>query len=146
MNKGRVSNFSLFTFFLLHTIKPENNYEKEPSLSSTQNKFFRNTCSLSNGSGEEPVLPENVNANANSGSIKYAQRLEMPKLSTSNSDAKFITYTTTYQGKEVVTFSLELDTKKRHANWVAFTFDPTTRTDNNAGRTDKYIQIFVRKS
>lgn len=101
--------------------------------------FYGCGGSNSNGSGEEPVLPENVNANANSGSIKYAQRLEMPKLSTSNSDAKFITYTTTYQGKEVVTFSLELDTKKRHANWVAFTFDPTTRTDNNAGRTDKYI-------
>lgn len=94
--------------------------------------------SNSNGSGEEPTIPENANANANDGNIKYAQRLEMPKLSTS-SNAKFVTYSTTYRGKEVVTFSLELDTQKKHANWVAYTFDATTRTDNNVGRTGEYM-------
>lgn len=95
----------------------------------------------SNGSDEDPEYPEtdtNANTNANSGSIAYAQRLEMPKLS-GDSNSKFITYTTTYQGQEVVTFSLELDIEKRHANWVAFTFDPTTRTDNNVGRSNEYI-------
>lgn len=57
----------------------------------------------------------------------YAQRLEIPRL---DSDNIFNCYTTTEQGKEIVTFSIEYDKVKRHAKWVAFTFDSSTAQKN----------------
>ena len=47
-------------------------------------------------------------------------------------DAKhlFNCYTTLYEGKEAVTFSIEYDQEKRHAKWVAYTIDKSTAQKN----------------
>lgn len=62
---------------------------------------------------------ENVNKN----DYGDARRLEMPRLEAQNI---YNCYKTSYEGKEVVTFSIEYDTLKRHSKWVAFSFDNTT--------------------
>lgn len=62
-------------------------------------------------------------SNNNKNPKGYAQRLEMPRLESGN---LFNSYTTTFEGKETVTFSIEYDPAKRHAKWVAYTIDPHT--------------------
>lgn len=57
----------------------------------------------------------------------YAQRLEMPHLESGN---LFNCYTTTHEGEETVTFSIEYDPIKRHAKWVAYTIDRSTAEKN----------------
>ena len=57
----------------------------------------------------------------------YAQRLEMPRL---ESDNIFNCYTTSFEGKETVTFSIDYDPAKRHAKWVAYTIEPSTAQKN----------------
>ena len=66
---------------------------------------------------------KNINQNPKG----HAQRLEMPRLDASH---LFNSYTTFYEGKEIVTFSMEYDQEKRHAKWVAYTFDKSTAQKN----------------
>ena len=56
------------------------------------------------------------NDNANTGN-KYARMLEIPHL---DSSRQFVTHSTTYNGRETVTYSLEYDRKMHHSKWVAF--------------------------
>lgn len=63
----------------------------------------------------------------------YAGRIEVPALM-GGSNHPFITHTTSFNGKEVITYSYEYDCNKHHSNWVAFTFSTST-PDNNVGRT-----------
>lgn len=72
------------------------------------------------GNGSEPD-PEKPNG--------YAGRIEIPKLVGGNMN-QFITHTTNYEGKEVITYSMEYDYSKKHARWVAFTFDSRTKISN----------------
>ncbi|MBQ2436341.1 MAG: DNA/RNA non-specific endonuclease [Bacteroidaceae bacterium] len=76
---------------------------------------------------EQPVLHQEFDwataPNANRNPYGQARRLEMPRLDAAN---LYNCYTTKIQGQEVVTFSIEYDTQKRHAKWVAFTFDNQT--------------------
>lgn len=74
-----------------------------------------------------PPLDWNTAQNTNKNPEGYARRLEMPRLDASNI---YNCYTTTYKGKETVTFSIEYDAKKRHSKWVAFTFDNSTAQAN----------------
>ena len=66
---------------------------------------------------------KNINQNPKG----HAQRLEMPHLDASH---LFNCYTTTHEGKELVTFSIEYDQEKRHAKWVAYTIDKNTAQKN----------------
>lgn len=61
--------------------------------------------------------------NTNRNTKGYAQRLETPSLDANNI---FNSYTTTYRGKETITFCIEYDKTKRHAKWVAYTIDCNT--------------------
>lgn len=65
--------------------------------------------------------------NSNKNPKGYAQRLEMPRLEHGN---LFNCYTTSFKGKETVTFSIEYDPAKRHAKWVAYTIDHNTAQKN----------------
>ena len=61
--------------------------------------------------------------NDNRNTHGHAQRLEVPRL---NPDNLFNCYTTTHQGKETVTFSIEYDPTRRHSKWVAYSIDNST--------------------
>ena len=74
-----------------------------------------------------PPLDWETAENTNKNPEGYARRLEMPRLDASNT---YNCYTTTYKGKETVTFSIEYDAEKRHSKWVAFTFDNNTAQTN----------------
>lgn len=82
------------------------------------------------GCGEDipqDILNWDTAENTNCNPAGHARRLEMPKLDARNI---YNCYTTTYEGKETVTFSIEYDTEKRHSKWVAFSFDNTTAQKN----------------
>lgn len=64
------------------------------------------TITQKGGNGEEPDPDPNPSG--------YAGRIEIPKLKGGNSNL-FITHTTQYNGKEVITYSFEYDcTQKAH--------------------------------
>lgn len=67
----------------------------------------------------------------------YAGRIEIPKLK-GGSMNQFITHTTNIEGKEIITYSMEYDYSKKHARWVAFTFDSKTKI-SNVSRTDAWM-------
>lgn len=71
-------------------------------------------------------------------SSNYAGRIEIPKLKGGNMNL-FITHTTTVNGKELPTFSLEYDCTQKSAHWSACTFSTAT-PDNDAGRGDKFTE------
>ena len=67
----------------------------------------------------------------------YAGRIEIPKLK-GGSMNQFITHTTNIEGKEIITYSMEYDYSKKHARWVAFTFDSKTKI-SNVSRTEAWM-------
>lgn len=71
--------------------------------------------------------PNNTNANTNTTSSKYAARYEIPAI---NDDDVFLTYTTRESGKEQVTYSVSYNTTRRHARWIAFTFEGSNKATN----------------
>lgn len=87
---------------------------------------------IQQNAGEEgeggSTTPENPNG--------YAKRIEVPALKGGDMNL-FITHTTQYNGKEVITYSYEWDCAKKHSRWVAFTFSTAT-PDNDAGRNDSF--------
>lgn len=78
--------------------------------------------------GEESTDPE--------GPQGYAKRIEVPALKGGDMNL-FVTHTTQYNGKTVITYSYEWDCEKKHSRWVAFTFSTAT-PDNNVGRNDNF--------
>lgn len=69
----------------------------------------------------------NDNVNANTG-------YEIPHLNDQN---VYADHYVTMDGVQILNYALEWDNTKRHANWVAFTFDTTTSADN-VKRTDAW--------
>lgn len=66
----------------------------------------------------------------------YAKGIEVPALKGGDMNL-FVTHTTQYNGKTVVTYSYEWDCLKKHSRWVAFTFSTAT-PDNDAGRNEEF--------
>ena len=73
------------------------------------------------------------NLNANTGDA-YLTEYEMPCLNDSN---VFVAHDVTVDGKQILNYALEWNAAKRHANWVAFSFDKTTSADE-VSRTDAW--------
>lgn len=67
----------------------------------------------------------NLNANAGDGNVS-ATRYEMPCLNDSN---RFVVHEVSVSGVRTVNYALEWNAEKKHANWVAFSFDTATATD-----------------
>lgn len=66
----------------------------------------------------------------------YAGRIEIPKLKGGSMNI-FHTWTTTENGKEIITYSYEYDCTKKHVRWVALTFDNVT-SQKKVERKDAY--------
>lgn len=85
---------------------------------------------------EEPENPQepvaNVNANDSVGGMMYATDYVMPHL---NSENIYVEHTSTYGYNQVLNYALEWNTEKRHAAWVAFSFDAITK-QNTTGRNE----------
>lgn len=62
--------------------------------------------------------------------------VELPALRNGTNDV-FITHSTTFNGKNVTSFSMEYDKSKKHARWVAFRFDILTM-QNKVDRIDPF--------
>lgn len=63
---------------------------------------------------------------------------ELPSLSNNNTSI-LLTHTTTFNGKNITTYSAEYDTSKKHARWVAFKFfDLTAEVNVNRSPDDSF--------
>lgn len=68
----------------------------------------------------------------------YAGRIEIPALKGGSMNL-FITHTTPYNGKEIITYSLEYDCTQKSSRWVAFTFNSST-PDKDLGRVGDFTE------
>lgn len=69
---------------------------------------------------------DNVNANTGYDNVSVTG-YEIPHLNDQN---VYADHYVTMDGVQILNYALEWDNTKRHANWVAFTFDTTTSADN----------------
>ena len=76
---------------------------------------------------------DNVNANTGYDNVSVTG-YEIPHLNDQN---VYADHYVTMDGVQILNYALEWDNPKRHANWVAFTFDTTTSADN-VKRTDAW--------
>ena len=76
---------------------------------------------------------DNVNANTGYDNVSVTG-YEIPHLNDQN---VYADHYVTMDGVQILNCALEWDNTKRHANWVAFTFDTTTSADN-VKRTDAW--------
>lgn len=76
---------------------------------------------------------DNVNANVGYENVSVTG-YEIPHLNNQN---VYADHYVTMDGVQILNYALEWDNTKRHANWVAFTFDTTTSADN-VKRTDAW--------
>ena len=76
---------------------------------------------------------DNVNANTGYDNVSVTG-YEIPHLNDQN---VYADHYVTMDGVQILNYALEWDNTKRHANWVAFTFDTTTSADN-VKRTDAW--------
>ncbi len=76
---------------------------------------------------------DNVNANTGYDNVSVTG-YETPHLNDQN---VYADHYVTMDGVQILNYALEWDNTKRHANWVAFTFDTTTSADN-VKRTDAW--------
>lgn len=76
---------------------------------------------------------DNVNANVGYENVSVTG-YEIPHLNDQN---VYADHYVTMDGVQILNYALEWDNTKRHANWVAFTFDTTTSADN-VKRTDAW--------
>jgi len=92
------------------------------------------------GGGSKPVTPtpspdpDPDPEPTPSSTDSYTSRIEVPALKDGN---LFIQHSTTENGKSVMNYCLEYDTKMLHSRWVAFRFDAVTRA-KNVGRQDSF--------
>ena len=84
---------------------------------------------------QSSVIDWSTSPNITKNHKEDTQRLELPRL---EKNSIFNCYTTTFEGKETVTFSIEYDKSKRHSKWVAYTIDRSTAQKNwNRGDWEK---------
>ena len=81
--------------------------------------------SCNDWSGTEVLDPNNANANV--GSAKYATRIEIPRIEESDI---FLSHTTTFNGKESITYSIAHNPKRKHCRWTAFNFNSSNSVKN----------------
>ncbi|MCD8318712.1 MAG: DNA/RNA non-specific endonuclease [Paraprevotella sp.] len=73
---------------------------------------------------EDSPSTDNTNANANPSVIPNATNLEIPRLDDQTGDLS--SHYVTYQGKQVLNYTLDWHKDKKHSRWVAFVFTSTT--------------------
>ena len=89
------------------------------------------------GCGSDENLPQpsvNANANADKAGYAYVTDYAMPHLDASR---QYVEHTVELNGQTILNYALEWDAAKKHAAWVAYSFDATTRQDH-ADRTDAW--------
>ena len=90
---------------------------------------------------EEPVNPPvedddaNLNANPSDDAHPFVTDYAIPHLNTAN---LYVEHTVSYREKEILNYALEWVENKRHAAWVAFSFDGET-SRKNVNRTDEWL-------
>ena len=90
---------------------------------------------------EEPVDPPvedddtNLNANQADDAHPFVTDYAIPRLNAANA---YVEHTVSYREQEILNYALEWVDDKRHAAWVAFSFDSET-CQKNVNRTDEWL-------
>lgn len=90
-----------------------------------------------NSSDEDESSCPSVNASCsetNQNKADAAKRLEIPKL---NEDLYFAPHWIDHNGLHIMNYAVEWNVELRHANWVAYSFDPVT-SQTISGRSDEW--------
>lgn len=114
---------------IICSVSPNEGDERHTFITVTADGTSKDITITQKGSNGEEPDPDPKPA-------KYAGRIEIPALNKANSNL-FITHTTQYNGKEVITYSYEYDCTQKSSRWVAFTFNTST-PDNEVGRTGNF--------
>ena len=78
------------------------------------------------GGTKDRDITENLNANIASGDNVSVTSYEIPYLNSANT---YVDHYVEMEGKQVLNYALEWDAAKKHAAWVAFSFDEVTSKD-----------------
>ena len=90
---------------------------------------------------EEPVDPPvedddtNLNGNQADDAHPFVTDYAIPRLNAANA---YVEHTVSYREQEILNYALEWVDDKRHAAWVAFSFDSET-CQKNVNRTDEWL-------
>ena len=84
-----------------------------------------------------PTLPTDPNLNANQAdeATPFVTDYAIPRLNAANA---YVEHTVSYREQEILNYALEWVEDKRHAAWVAFSFDSET-SQKNVNRTDEWL-------
>lgn len=117
------------------SVSANNGEERYTIITVTANGQSKDiTITQKGGNGEDPDPdPEDPDPKPSG----YAGRIEVPALNENKNTNLFNTYTTQYNGREVITYSYEYDCVQRSSRWVAFTFNTST-PDNEIGRVGNF--------
>lgn len=86
------------------------------------------------GGDQDRDITENLNANIATGGNVSVTSYEIPYLNPAN---VYVDHYVEMEGKQVLNFALEWNAEKKHAAWVAFSFDEVTSKDV-VSRTDAW--------
>lgn len=86
------------------------------------------------GGDQDRDITENLNANIATGGNVSVTSYEIPYLNSAN---VYVDHYVEMEGKQVLNFALEWNAEKKHAAWVAFSFDEVTSKDV-VSRTDAW--------
>ena len=91
-----------------------------------------NSCSSSEDNPQPTPTGPNLNANQPDDAHPFVTDYAIPRLNTAN---LYVEHTVTNNGQNILNYALEWVENKRHAAWVAFSFDSET-SRKNVNRTD----------
>ena len=95
-----------------------------------------NSCSSSEDNPQPtPPTGPNLNANPSDDAHPFVTDYAIPHLNAAN---EYVEHTVSYREQEILNYALEWVEDKRHAAWVAFSFDSET-SQKNVNRTDEWL-------
>ena len=90
---------------------------------------------ITDSTEERVQTDDNANANQPQEGFPFVTDLSIPRL---NADNQYVEHTVTNNEQEILNYALEWVENKRHAAWVAFSFDAET-SQKNVSRTDEWL-------
>ena len=91
---------------------------------------------ITDSTEERVQTDDNANANQPQEGFPFVTDLSIPRL---NADNQYVEHTVTNNEQEILNYALEWVEDKRHAAWVAFSFDAET-SQKNVSRTDEWMR------
>ena len=90
---------------------------------------------ITDSTEERVQTDDNANANQPQEGFPFVTDLSIPRLNSAN---QYVEHTVSFREQEILNYAFEWVEDKRHAAWVAFSFDAET-SQKNVSRTDEWL-------